>query len=131
MERKFKITVDGVPYIVSVIELVEEGVEPAPAERRPAPAAPTAPAAPAAPQPAPAASAASMSPADKLSPLGGVVAAIEVAEGQDVTEGDRVATIEAMKMKTPISAHRTGKVTRIGVKVGDPVEAGQFLMTIS
>lgn len=45
--------------------------------------------------------------------------------------GDRVATIEAMKMKTAVSAHRDGTVSAIPVKVGDAVDAGQSLMTIS
>jgi biotin carboxyl carrier protein len=39
--------------------------------------------------------------------------------------------IEAMKMKTVVSAHEQGKVTNIAVKVGDAVEAGQAICTIS
>jgi biotin carboxyl carrier protein len=35
-----------------------------------------------------------------------------------------------MKMKTPIYAHHTGRITRINIKPGDAVEAGQILMTI-
>jgi biotin carboxyl carrier protein len=39
--------------------------------------------------------------------------------------------IEAMKMKTVVSAHKQGKVSNIAVKVGDAVEAGQPVVTIS
>ena len=39
--------------------------------------------------------------------------------------------IEAMKMKTVVSAHKQGKITNIAVKVGDAVEAGQPIVTIS
>ena len=54
-----------------------------------------------------------------------------VALGQTVSAGDTVAIVEAMKMKTPMIARISGKVTNIAVKAGDPVEPGQVLLTIS
>ena len=66
-----------------------------------------------------------------MAPLAGVVVDIAVNVGQQVKAGDKVAVIEAMKMKTVVSAHKAGKVTNIAVKVGDAVEAGQALVTIS
>ena len=48
-----------------------------------------------------------------------------------VKAGDTVAIVEAMKMKTPMIARVSGKVTNIAVKAGDPVEPGQVLLTIS
>jgi biotin carboxyl carrier protein len=48
-----------------------------------------------------------------------------------VKTGDKIAVIEAMKMKTVVSAHKDGKISNIAVKVGDAVEAGQALVTIS
>jgi biotin carboxyl carrier protein len=36
-----------------------------------------------------------------------------------------------MKMKTPMIARISGKVTSIAVKAGDPIEPGQVLLTIS
>jgi biotin carboxyl carrier protein len=62
--------------------------------------------------------------------LGGVVDSIAVTVGQVVNEGDRVATLEAMKMKTPVIARRHGTVISIAVKVGDPVHVGQTLLTL-
>jgi biotin carboxyl carrier protein len=63
--------------------------------------------------------------------MGGVVAGILVKEGQEVKEGDRVVELEAMKMKIPVVASVSGKVSRIHVAVGDAVTAGQPLVTIS
>ena len=65
-----------------------------------------------------------------MSPLAGVLISIDVTLGQEVKEGDKVATIEAMKMKTQVIAHHSGKVTNIAVKEGDAVDAGQVLLTI-
>lgn len=129
MERKFRITVDGMPYMVIVEELSETTAVPAVHGSLPA-AAPAAPVR-AAPAPSPAAVPGATTPDDKLSPLGGVVASIEVAVGAEVKEGQKLLVIEAMKMKTPVTAHKSGKITRIAVHIGDPVEAGQLLATIA
>ncbi len=67
---------------------------------------------------------------DEVAPLGGVVQSIHVNVGQVVNEGDKLVSLEAMKMVTHVVAHRGGKVTNIAVKPGDPVDAGQVLLTI-
>lgn len=48
-----------------------------------------------------------------------------------VKTGDKVIVIEAMKMKTSVTAHKDGTVSSIAVKVGDAVEFGQVLLTIA
>ena len=93
---------------------------------RPAPAA-LAPA----PATTPATTAGPAATGDVASTLGGVVDAIAVSLGQAVKAGDTVAVVEAMKMKTPMIARISGKVTNFAVKAGDPVEPGQVLLTIS
>lgn len=138
MYKKLRITVEGKAYDVTVEELTDTG--------HPAPSYPSiagtgvpsavATAAPlAAPQPTAAPLAAPQStaagPGDEVSPLSGVVEEISVAVGQTIAAGDKVAVIEAMKMKTPIHAHRGGTVTAIAVKPGDAVEAGRALLTIA
>lgn len=136
MERKFRITVEGRAYTVLVEDITEDGgrLYPSPAPNMGA--APSPPAAPVAATAATVAAAAApaptavASPDARLSPLAGVVVAIEVANGQVVAAGDRVAVIEAMKMKTVVTAHKAGTVTEITVKPGDSVDAGQALMTI-
>jgi biotin carboxyl carrier protein len=62
--------------------------------------------------------------------LGGVVDSIEVAVGQSISKGDRVVVIEAMKMKTPMFATRSGTISGIAVKVGEKIDTGQVLLTI-
>jgi biotin carboxyl carrier protein len=134
MEKKYRITVDGREYTVTVEDISEGssllypdvGSMNIPAQR---PAAATSAPAPAA---RPAASNAGPAAAgDVASTLGGVVDAIAVSLGQAVKAGDTVAIVEAMKMKTPMIARVSGKVTNIAVKAGDPVEPGQVLLTIS
>lgn len=130
MEKKFRITVDGRAYDVTVEDLSggTSRLIPEPGDMSiPGPEAAETGAAPGA---APAAEAAAAGPGDEVSPLAGVVHSVDVTVGQDVSEGDKVATIEAMKMKTAVVAHRSGKVTNIAVKAGDPVDAGQPLLTI-
>ena len=65
-----------------------------------------------------------------VAPLGGVVVSIDVALGRDVAVGDKVATIEAMKMKTDVLSKVAGKVSNIAAKANESVETGQVLMTV-
>ena len=53
-----------------------------------------------------------------------------VSVGQQVKEGDTILIIEAMKTMNHIPAPRAGKVTRILVEDGAPVEFGAPLMII-
>ena len=55
---------------------------------------------------------------DKVAPLGGVIIEVAVKVGDAVKTGDKVVVIEAMKMKTVVSAHKDGKVDNVAVKVG-------------
>ena len=53
-----------------------------------------------------------------------------VKPGDNVVEGDTVCLVEAMKTFNPVKAHKTGKVTKILVESGDPVEYGEPLIVI-
>ncbi len=130
MERRFRITVDGNEYQVTVEDLSEGAGQlyPHPGSMAiPAPVHAAAPPAPAATPPAPKGAPGA---GDITSTLGGVVESVLVSVGQQVNQGDRVAVIEAMKMKTPMIAHRTGKVVAVAVKAGDAVDAGQTLVSL-
>jgi len=134
MEKKFRITVEGKQYIVAVEDISTDGSQtmyPDPGSMSVAPAAVTAPVSPATPAAAPPRAAAPAAGAgDEVAPLGGVVQTIHVNTGQVVNEGDKLVSLEAMKMVTHVVAKRGGKITSIAVKPGDPVDAGQVLLTI-
>ena len=53
-----------------------------------------------------------------------------VKPGDNVTEGDTVCLVEAMKTFNPVKAHKSGKITKILVESGDPVEYGEPLVVI-
>ena len=102
------------------------------------PAAPApAPAAPAAAAAAPAPAAPSTSGHEVKSPMVGTFYSAAsptsspfVTEGQQVSVGDMLCIIEAMKMMNQIEADKSGKITAILVQDGSPVEFDQVLFTI-
>ena len=60
----------------------------------------------------------------------GTVWKIEVAVGDQVTEGDTVAILESMKMEMPVEAEDTGTVSAIHVEEGQAVREGEPLVTL-
>ena len=50
--------------------------------------------------------------------------------GSEVNVGDVVCIIEAMKLMNEIKSEEAGKIIKICVKNGDPVEFGQVLMYV-
>jgi acetyl-CoA/propionyl-CoA carboxylase biotin carboxyl carrier protein len=64
------------------------------------------------------------------SPLQGTVLKVAVEQGAEVSEGDLICVIEAMKMENEIAAHRSGKVTSLSVAEGAAVSSGDVLAVI-
>ena len=64
-------------------------------------------------------------------PFAGNVCEIPVTEGQEVSPGDRVIVLEAMKMQTPVTSVLGGVVLEIFVKLGQAVQPGDKLMKIA
>lgn len=58
------------------------------------------------------------------SPMPAIVAAVTATPGQDVSQGDVLILLEAMKMELPIKAPRDGRVKAVACKVGDLVPPG-------
>jgi acetyl-CoA/propionyl-CoA carboxylase biotin carboxyl carrier protein len=67
---------------------------------------------------------------DLVAPLQGNVFKVPVEEGQEVSTGDLIAVIEAMKMENEITAHKDGKITKLVAKEGLAVNSGDLLATI-
>jgi acetyl-CoA/propionyl-CoA/long-chain acyl-CoA carboxylase, biotin carboxylase, biotin carboxyl carrier protein len=65
-----------------------------------------------------------------ISPLQGNVFKVPVKEGQEVSEGDLVCVIEAMKMENEITAHKSGKITQLAAKEGASVNPGDVLARV-
>jgi propionyl-CoA carboxylase alpha chain len=63
-----------------------------------------------------------------VSPMPGLVMAMEVQEGDAVKEGQTLAIIEAMKMENLIRSERDGVVKTVGFKVGDSVATDDVLV---
>jgi acetyl-CoA/propionyl-CoA carboxylase, biotin carboxylase, biotin carboxyl carrier protein len=64
------------------------------------------------------------------SPLQGTVFRVAVERGAEVSEGDLICVIEAMKMENEIVAHRSGRVTSLNVTEGAAVSSGDVLAVI-
>lgn len=64
------------------------------------------------------------------SPLPGVILDVHVKEGDKVTPGTRLITLEAMKMENNINADKAGVVKSLKVKKGDSVLEGDILIEI-
>lgn len=75
-------------------------------------------------------SAANIGGGDQKSPLTGKVLSVLVTDGQKVSEGDVLLTIEAMKMENRIQAECAGVIRNIKVSSGTSVAVGDLLCTL-
>lgn len=138
MLRRLRVTIEGRSYDVTVEDLTstDNVLYPAPSSMPPV-ATSRGEAPPPAPMPSPAAPPGSSgisgddsSDGAVVSSMSGVLNDLLVDVGQRVEEGDVVAHIEAMKMKTPLVAARSGTVVSIELSVGQAVLAGQTVLTL-
>ena len=65
-----------------------------------------------------------------LAPMPGKVIAVDVAEGQSVTAGQRLLVLEAMKMEHALTAPFDGTVTELNVSEGGQVQVEAVLAVV-
>ena len=64
------------------------------------------------------------------SPMQGTIVNVAVTEGSQVSEGELVVVLEAMKMEQPLVAHRAGTIRGLTAAVGTSVSAGTAICEI-
>ena len=65
-----------------------------------------------------------------MSPLAGTIAAVRVAEGDPVAEGQLLLVLDAMKMEHRITAPSEGVVKTVHVRERDVVRDGDSLVEL-
>lgn len=116
-EGVYTVEVDGQQYTVKVNEGGDvTGLRAMGDASAPAPSAPS-PGNPANSVPVPA-------------PLAGNIFQVLVKPGDQVTEGQKIMVLEAMKMETDVSCTSAGVVSEVAVKEGDAVAVGQPLLSV-
>jgi pyruvate carboxylase len=61
-------------------------------------------------------------------PMPGAVVAVAVAVGDEIEAGQKLLTLEAMKMESTLYADRPGKIAEVLVRPGVPVEGGDLVI---
>jgi pyruvate carboxylase len=61
-------------------------------------------------------------------PMPGLVASVVVSPAEEVARGQKLLTLEAMKMETTLYAEHAGRVAEVFVRRGTQVEAGDLLL---
>lgn len=110
--KKYKVTVNGVPYEIELEELTG----PSPASAAAATAAPTA-SAPAGGE-------------TVTAPMPGTILSVSIAPGDPVKRGQVLMILEAMKMENEIMCPRDGRVISVSAAKGASVESGTVLCVI-
>ncbi|WP_061960722.1 acetyl/propionyl/methylcrotonyl-CoA carboxylase subunit alpha [Demequina flava] len=65
------------------------------------------------------------------SPMQGTIVKIAIEDGAEVSEGDLIVVLEAMKMEQPLVAHKSGTVTGLSHAVGASVSSGTVICEIA
>jgi pyruvate carboxylase len=60
----------------------------------------------------------------------GLVVTVPIKQGDHVTKGQKLLSLEAMKMETTLYAESDGRIADVLVKPGTPVEAGELVVQL-
>ena len=66
-----------------------------------------------------------------LAPMPGLVKAMAAKAGAEVTQGDALCVMEAMKMEHTLKAPRDGVIAAVSAAAGDQVEEGAILIKLA
>ena len=66
-------------------------------------------------------------PRDIGAPMPGLIVTVAVKPGDTVKKGDKILSLEAMKMETTVYAEQDGTLSEVLVSPGSPVEAGELV----
>ena len=126
------VDVDSEPAVVLVDgERVEVSLSQPLVQADAPPAAAALPAQPATPAPAPAPAAAPSAGGRAFtSPMPGIVLSVAVGVGDQVTTGDDVCVLEAMKMQQTLKADWSGVVSAVHVIAGQQVQDGDAIVEL-
>ena len=69
-------------------------------------------------------------PAHVAAPMRGMIISLSAVAGQRVARGDRLASVEAMKMETAVFAEIDGVVEEVVAAVGTHVDTGDLLLVV-
>ena len=125
---KYEVTLNGKLYEVDVTETEAVIRSVTPVQQMPATSAPKPAAAVPANKPAETELPANGVPVK--SPMPGTILAVKVSEGQQVSAGDVLFILEAMKMENEIAAPVSGTVKKITVNKGSNVETDAVLAVL-
>jgi pyruvate carboxylase len=69
-------------------------------------------------------------PKQVAAPMPGMVVIVAVQEGNAVTKGQKLLTMEAMKMETTLHAEQDGKISQVLVEPGTQVDTGDLVIQL-
>jgi propionyl-CoA carboxylase alpha chain len=65
-----------------------------------------------------------------MSPMPGLLVSLSVSEGDEVSAGEQLAVIEAMKMENALLAERDGVVAKINYEIGASLAVGDKILEL-
>jgi biotin carboxyl carrier protein len=131
--KMFRVVVNGSEYKVGIEELAEDNTSQPTQPKAPPTPKPAQPKPTAKPQPKP--TPAKVEPdaggGTVVAPMPGTIIQVTVNTGDNVTKGQTLLVLEAMKMENEIMAPADGVVQEVNVTQGVSVNAGDILIVLS